>query len=100
MLKLMDRACPRCSAPISATAKFCPRCGTDVATVTTPSAGTTDLRDPLSPRRKALRELIVGWILFVAGGVLGLAGLLSISGMRGWIVFGVGLSVFMTGLGT
>src|SRR3954471_12831846 len=89
MLKHMDRACPKCTAPMPASAKFCSRCGADVAV-----ASAAELRNPLSPRRRAIRELVVGWILFIVGGALSLAGLLWISGMRGWVVFGVGVSVF------
>jgi len=91
----MERTCPKCTSPIPASAKFCPRCGADVAV-----ASTTEPHGPLSSRRKAIRELIVGWILFIAGGVLGTLGLFSVSGFRGWIVFGVGVSLFMIGLGT
>lgn len=82
--------CGKCGAAIPMRAKFCPRCGE----VNDRSIATAGWLAPQS------REILLGWLLWIAGSLLFLAGLFLLSGARGWIAIGLGIALFVTGLGT
>ncbi|HEX8915061.1 MAG TPA: zinc ribbon domain-containing protein [Humisphaera sp.] len=94
----MPRECPRCAADVPRRARFCPRCGAGVADVAA-AAGPADDGGVLSARRKAIRELIVGWIFFVAGGVMIGAGIFFLGGLKMWLSIGFGVPIFFVGMG-
>jgi uncharacterized membrane protein YfcA len=86
--------CPLCSVELVANAQFCPKCGQDVSAVT---AGARDGKTPAQARR----EVILGWVLLLAGFAFVFVGLF----VRGWgiralfaAIFGVTLVV--CGLGS
>lgn len=87
----MDQPCPNCSTPAPDRATFCPRCGAQLSGVF-PSVG-----DKKAWHR---REMIVGWILFIVGGAMGLLGLFYATGGRAWMSVGLGIALFVVGLGT
>lgn len=84
----MARECPKCSARLPGLARYCPRCGT---------SADTPAEDVLTLRR-ARREIVVGWILFIVGGGMCLATLLGMA-RSGWITFGLGITAVVIGLG-
>ena len=90
---MSDAVCPKCSTPVPARAMYCPRCGSELWEFKTP-APTPAV--PATPRR----ELIVGWTLWIAGGLLAVLGLFQLSGARSWVAIGLGIAMFVTGLGT
>jgi hypothetical protein len=83
--------CPRCSADLASKAQFCPKCGQDV------SAVVAEGKTPAQARR----EVILGWVLLVAG----LAFVFVALFMRGWGIRALfaaifGLTLVVCGLGS
>ncbi len=86
----MDHPCPQCSSTVPDRATYCPRCGEQQWEHGSVGEKKAYLR----------RELIVGWILFLAGGAMVLLGIFSLSGIRSWMSVGLGIPLFVVGLGT
>jgi len=83
-----DRSCDQCSTPVPRRARFCPRCG-------------HPLSDPLPVRpERVSREIVVGWVLWIGGGLLVIMGLAGQFDGRTWLAIGLGIAAFVTGLGT
>ncbi|QOV88769.1 zinc ribbon domain-containing protein [Humisphaera borealis] len=90
---MSDYACPECSTPVPEQAMYCPRCGSDLLEFkpATPASAES---------AKSKRESIVGWTLWISGGLLAVLGLFTLSGVRSWVALGLGIAMFVVGLGT